>query len=207
MFVTSELFHSHPTVETPELVSIWLPTETAAGFAATPGSKEAGAARTRRARTNPKRAIRGPSAGAGSAGRSASPEAQQGPQPSGTRSHIDWLGAAEIASGDEIASEAERKRRAEWLSRGIDREIHPAIRSFQPLYPTVPEFGWDHAHIHRVEEVKGGPLIVWINDRCLVALAGLAILPMCKIGHMEANEALFEHMHDPEQPPVADPLP
>jgi hypothetical protein len=130
---------------------------------------------------------------AGRAGRGAPSEA---PQLLQTPHPIDWLAEAERAARDEIASEADRKHRAEWLSRGTDAESHPSVQAFRPLFPKTPQFGWDHARTHRIEAIKGGPLLVWINDRCFLAFLGLAIIPVCKIGHMEPDGALFKHLHD-----------
>ncbi len=59
-----------------------------------------------------------------------------------------------------------------------------------------PEFGWSHAATHRVEGARGA-LIVNINDRCAIAFVFIFPMPMCKIGRMPANGALFVHMNEP----------
>jgi hypothetical protein len=109
---------------------------------------------------------------------------------------VDWLGEAELAARNQIASEADRKRSANWLSRATDPETHPLALAMKPLFGKTPEFGWSHEHTHRVEHPPGGPLLLWINKRCAIAFMGLAIMPACMIGHMEPNGALFEHMKD-----------
>ncbi len=210
LLMRAGLLHPRPTVETPEFVSIGLPasstsTSSNATNGSTPGT--AGAARTSRAATKAKRATRARRGKAGSTERSNGVQPEQTPQPIESHPPIDWLADAEFAARDEIASDIEKRRRAEWLLRGADPETHPLIQALKPMYPKMPEFGWDHARIHRVEHVQGGPLIVWINDRCALAFLGLAVLPVCQIGHMEPNGALFEHIHDPGPPPVPNPLP
>jgi hypothetical protein len=109
---------------------------------------------------------------------------------------VDWLGEAELAARDQIASEADHKRRSDWLSRGTDPETHPLALALKPMFGKTPEFGWSHEHTHRIEHPPGGPLVFWINKRCVLAFVGLAIIPACAIGHMEPNGALFEHMND-----------
>jgi hypothetical protein len=59
-----------------------------------------------------------------------------------------------------------------------------------------PEFGWDHAHTHRIEALEGGGSILWINDRCFIVMAGLIPFPMCGIGKIPARGDLLDHMRD-----------
>ena len=59
-----------------------------------------------------------------------------------------------------------------------------------------PEFGWDHAHTHRVEALEGGGSILWINDRCFIVMAGVIPFPMCGIGKIPPRGDLFDHMRD-----------
>jgi hypothetical protein len=182
------LLHPSPSVETPEFVSIWLTAQ------AIVRSRNASRPHTKARMLSGLRPTRRP-LGAGRAGRTQQPN--QSPLPSVQTPHaIDWLAEAERAAQGEVASEADRKRRAEWLSRGTDAESHPLVQAFKPLFPKTPPFGWYHARTHRIEAIKGGPLLIWINDRCFLAFLGLAIIPVCKIGHMEPDGALFEHMHD-----------
>jgi hypothetical protein len=62
-----------------------------------------------------------------------------------------------------------------------------------------PEFGWSHSATHRIEPIEGGGFVVWINDKCGVAVAGLA-MPFCMFGKKPARGDLFEHMDDPPRP-------
>jgi len=102
---------------------------------------------------------------------------------------IDWSTESRLAASRQIDSLEEARRRA---------------RGFKPLEanrpPTDtpashPKFGWSHARIHRIESIPEGGTLVWINDRCaLVVTAGL--MPVCKIGKIEARGDLFEHLDD-----------
>ncbi|HTD73069.1 MAG TPA: hypothetical protein VK652_06045 [Steroidobacteraceae bacterium] len=64
-----------------------------------------------------------------------------------------------------------------------------------------PEFGWDHAHIRRIEALEGGGTILWINDRCFIVMAGVIPFPMCGIGKIPPRADLFDHMRDPPPAP------
>jgi hypothetical protein len=55
-------------------------------------------------------------------------------------------------------------------------------------------FGWSHSRVQRIEPIEGGT-IIWINDRCAIVLSGL-LMPVCKIGKIEARGDLFENMQD-----------
>ena len=210
-----ELLHPEPAAEAPELVSIWLPAETIGrSRTARQPNLATGTVSAPHPTRKPMRAAQAPPSVApplkreSSVARSTARAPNKASPPPVAPPHaIDWLGEAERAARDEVASEADRKRRAEWLSRGTDAESHPLVRAFKPLFPKTPEFGWYHARTHRIEPIKGGPLLIWINDRCFLALLGLAIIPVCKIGHIEPDGALFEHMHDeaPFEVPLAVP--
>jgi hypothetical protein len=65
---------------------------------------------------------------------------------------------------------------------------------------SAPEFGWDHAQTHRVEALEGGGMLLWINDRCFIVMAGMIPFPMCGIGKIPARGDLFDHMRDPKAP-------
>jgi hypothetical protein len=70
-----------------------------------------------------------------------------------------------------------------------------------------PEFGWDHAHIHRLEALEGGGSILWINDRCFIVMYFIPF-PMCGIGKIPVRGDLFDHMRDlPAQEPHANTAP
>ena len=68
----------------------------------------------------------------------------------------------------------------------------------EPAKPK-PEFGWSHSATHRIEPMEGGGFVVWINDKCGVAVAALA-MPFCMFGKKPARGDLFEHMDDPPKP-------
>jgi hypothetical protein len=61
------------------------------------------------------------------------------------------------------------------------------------------EFAWSHSATHRIESMENGGFVVWINDRCGVAVSGLA-MPFCMFGKKPARGDLFEHMDDPPTP-------
>jgi hypothetical protein len=105
---------------------------------------------------------------------------------------IDWAKEAERAAAHRIEADEEADRRASALSprRG------PSVGA--PEAPTAtPQFGWDHAHIHRVEPIPDGGLVVNLNDRCAIIVKFPFLLPGCKIGKMESRGDLFTHMNDP----------
>jgi len=190
-------------VETIEFVSLSIPTESARDAHATRITEETTrASRFPRSASEPRR----PSENRRSKMRSSVEHSLRiEPQPAPRRPihgapAIDWLGEAESTAQREIASEADRKRGEEWLARGTDPQTHPLMQALRPMYGKTPAFGWSHARTHRIEPVKGGPLLVWINDRCFVAIAALFIMPACALGHIEPNGALFEHMHDADVP-------
>ena len=62
-----------------------------------------------------------------------------------------------------------------------------------------PEFGWSHSRTHRVEPMENGGFVVWINDKCGVAISIVA-MPFCQFGKKPARGDLFEHMDDPATP-------
>lgn len=59
-----------------------------------------------------------------------------------------------------------------------------------------PPIAWSHSRTHRIEPMENGGFVVWINDKCGVAVSGLA-MPFCQIGKKPARGDLFEHMDDP----------
>lgn len=64
------------------------------------------------------------------------------------------------------------------------------------LEPATPGFTWKY---RRVEITEGGFPIIHINDQC-VAIPFLLMMVFCKIGHIEPQGDLFEHMRDPHSP-------
>lgn len=105
---------------------------------------------------------------------------------------IDWAKEAERAAAHRIEADEEAALRASPLSprRG------PSVGAPEAR-PATPQFGWDHAHIHRVEPIPGGGLVVNLNDRCAIVVKFPFLLPGCKIGKMESRGDLFTHMKDP----------
>jgi hypothetical protein len=96
---------------------------------------------------------------------------------------IDWRGDAEA-----IAREHARAAEAgEALKEGSG----PAKKK--------PEFAWSRSATHRVEPMENGGFVVWINDRCGVAVS-LVAMPFCMFGKKPARGDLFEHMDDPPAP-------
>jgi hypothetical protein len=67
--------------------------------------------------------------------------------------------------------------------------------------PTKPkqEFHWSHSRTHRVERMEDGGFVVWIGDKCGVAITVMA-MPFCQFGRKPARGDLFEHMNDPPAP-------
>jgi hypothetical protein len=61
-----------------------------------------------------------------------------------------------------------------------------------------PEFGWDHSHIHPVESLEGGGILIHVNDRCVVVLIPFPF-GFCGIGKIPARGDLLDHMHDAPQ--------
>jgi hypothetical protein len=69
-----------------------------------------------------------------------------------------------------------------------------------PKMPAAPEkppqFEWDYAATHRVEQVEGGGLLVHLNDQCVLVLFPLPFMG-CGIGTKPANGDLFKNMNAP----------
>lgn len=97
---------------------------------------------------------------------------------------IDWRGDAE-AVAREHAREAEAGREPPKDGSG------PAKKK--------PEFAWSHSATHRIEPMENGGFVVWISDKCGVAVGALA-MPFCMFGKKPARGDLFEHMNDPPTP-------
>jgi hypothetical protein len=104
---------------------------------------------------------------------------------------IDWAKEAERAATHSIEAEEEARRRASGLIPGRGPNFGTTLAR-----PATHEFGWDHAHIHRVEQIPDGGLIVNLNDRCAIVIKFPWLLGGCKLGKIEARGDLFSHMHD-----------
>jgi hypothetical protein len=60
------------------------------------------------------------------------------------------------------------------------------------MVPMPPSFQWDHRR-----RDNGNPLgVIWIGQHCALVW----LIPFCRIGHIEANGELLEHMRDPKEP-------
>jgi hypothetical protein len=122
----------------------------------------------------------------------APPPAEQPP------ANIDWNAeAARTAKQQAESAAAPRPRALDKHGAGADFD-----GGLAPDQGLAPEFGWDHAHTHRVEALEGGGSLLWINDRCFIVMAGMIPFPMCGIGKIPVRGDLFDHMHDlPVQQP------
>jgi len=105
---------------------------------------------------------------------------------------IDWAKEAERAAAHRIEADEEAGRRASALSP----RPGPSVGAPEGRAAT-PQFGWDHAHIHRVEPIPNGGLVVNLNDRCAIVVVFPFLLPGCKIGKIASRGDLFTHMNDP----------
>lgn len=100
---------------------------------------------------------------------------------------IDWAEEAKLAASRQIDS-LERSR-----NRGAGR-VAPGVK-LEPRPEPKPEFGWSHAQTHRIERLPEGGTLIWINERCALVVNG-GLLPICKLGKIQARGDLFEHMRD-----------
>jgi hypothetical protein len=110
----------------------------------------------------------------------------------------DWRAQARIAANDELEAE-ERKRHTP--SPLAPHDFSGVRRGSTD--DSKPQFGWNHARTHRVEELSGGGLLININERCAVVLVFIFPFPACKIGKIAARGDLFDQMKD--APAIAEP--
>jgi hypothetical protein len=100
---------------------------------------------------------------------------------------IDWNAELERAAKSGVLDGASHAQRD-------FRFPHPS-----PSAPAMPkEFGWDHAHTHRIEPLPGGGLLLNLNDHCALLLLPLPFFG-CGIGSRPANRDLFDDMRDEPQ--------
>jgi hypothetical protein len=105
---------------------------------------------------------------------------------------IDWNAeAARAAKHQAELATAPQPRALDRHGAGIDFD-----GGLGPEQEYRPEFGWDHAHTHRIEALEGGGSILWLNDRCFIVMAGLIPFPMCGIGKSPPRGDLLDHMRD-----------
>jgi hypothetical protein len=104
---------------------------------------------------------------------------------------IDWAAAAQAAAErqGELAATPE--------PRALDK--HGAGTDFNgglgPDHARPPEFGWDHARTHRIEPLRGGGTLVWVNDQCVIILFPIPFAG-CAIGKIPVRGDIFDHMRD-----------
>jgi hypothetical protein len=109
---------------------------------------------------------------------------------------IDWNAEADLAVKQHAQLAMAAPRALDKHGRGLDLD-----GGLGPDDAHKPEFGWDRSHIHRVESIEGGGILIHINDRCVVVLIPFP-LGFCGIGKIPARSDLLEHMHDAQQPDV-----
>jgi hypothetical protein len=111
---------------------------------------------------------------------------------------IDWMAEAEHAAERQARLAAEAHNRA-LDNHGTGADMDGGLG---PDPGKKPDFGWYHARIHRVQALKGGGSIIWINDRCFIPAIGFIGIPFpfCGIGKIPVRGDLFGHMRDPADP-------
>jgi hypothetical protein len=92
---------------------------------------------------------------------------------------VDWQTAMQQEVTSRLAHGAERPRVT------FDFPQAPA------KHDAPPAFGWDEAHINRVQRIEHGIIDV---GPCTITLA--FPIPICHFGKGSASGDLFEHMHD-----------
>jgi hypothetical protein len=105
---------------------------------------------------------------------------------------IDW--AAEVASAASRQSANDRERRRQATALAPPPSTRFATR------PKPPPFPWDSSRTQRLDGFPVFATVIHLNERCTLVL--FVIFPMagCALGEIPAHGALFEHMHDPEDP-------
>jgi hypothetical protein len=122
--------------------------------------------------------------------------AEPPPPPEEKPAIVDWNAEARLTAKQHAQSAAAPQPRA-LDKHGAGTDFDGGLGFDQG---SAPEFGWDHAHTHRVEALEGGGTLLWINDRCFIVMAGMIPFPMCGIGKIPARGDLFDHMRDPKEP-------
>ena len=112
------------------------------------------------------------------------------PESSSAAVAIDWSREAELAVSRQIDADEEAARKA----RAFSAPTAPAGLAAAPAQN--PQFGWSHARTHRVESMPGGGFIINLNDQCALVVM-IMLMPVCKIGKIEARGDLFLHIDDP----------
>lgn len=92
---------------------------------------------------------------------------------------VDWQAAMQHEVTTELAHAAARPKATFGFPQVPAKEARP------------PAFGWDEAHIDRVQRIEHGIIDV---GPCTITLA--FPIPVCHFGKGAANGDLFEHLHD-----------
>jgi hypothetical protein len=100
---------------------------------------------------------------------------------------IDWAREAELSASRQTQKDEDARRLAAPFAHDFSAQA--------PVRPP-PQFRWNAAHTNRIEPLESGGMLIWLNDRCAVAVVG-AVLPFCSIGKIPVHGDLFEHMNDP----------
>jgi len=104
----------------------------------------------------------------------------------------DWRNELQIAANNQLARQQYQHQHPSPLAPHDFTGVTPGK-------PHKPEFGWDYAATHRVEEIPTGGLLININDRCVMVWM---IIPFaaCRIGKIPARGDLFDHLKDAPEP-------
>jgi hypothetical protein len=100
------------------------------------------------------------------------------------RPPVDWAAELDRVARDSATAEASRKP----LNFGF-----PLVSAESSS--KAPEFGWSYAPTHRVESLRGGGLLVNLNDNCVLVFMPLPLFA-CALGKKPANGDLFKQLRD-----------
>ena len=92
----------------------------------------------------------------------------------------------QIAANNEVEAEERRRHKPSLLAP----HDFSGVRAGNTDY-SKPQFPWDHAATHRVEELPTGGLLINLNDRCSIVWV-IVPFAFCKIGRSEARGDLFQ---------------
>jgi hypothetical protein len=106
---------------------------------------------------------------------------------------IDWANEADLAAQNAMARAAAEENYRNLSGLSADQLKWVRENELVPAEPGIP---WKY---RRVEITEGGFPIIHINDHC-IAVPLLLMMVFCKIGHIEPNGDLFEHLRDPPTP-------
>jgi len=152
------------------------------------GASQAPIAAQATPRTNPKRS-------AAMAGKSSGPIVRPEPQPPSNVISApvapDWSREMQMAANNEVDAEERKRDKPSLLAPHDFSRVRPGSTDY-----SKPQFGWNHAATHRVEELPGGGLLINVNDRCAIAWV-IFPFPICRVGKIPVQGDLFQHMKDP----------